>query len=247
MYEEHPAFIAPDENAKIWRYMDFSRLISILEMNCLYFARADRFEDQFEGSLPFLSSKINRAYNLTEILKANPRSKRFYQPDRVYQTRTTIGLNCWHINEYESAAMWKLYLSSSDGFAIQSTFGKLRDSLQGCDERVFIGKVNYIDYEQGTIPLLDTFSPFLTKRISFQHERELRAVIWDHTTVNSETIEPIPDSRLNVPVDVSVLIDNVYLAPDSPAWLAELVKAILRRYSLNIPVTNSQMSETPLF
>lgn len=247
MYEEHPAFITPDENAKIWRYMDFSKFISILETNSLYFTRADRFEDQFEGSLPYLSSKISKTYNFAGALAAQPHNKHFYQPDRVYKMRTTIGLNCWHINEYESAAMWKLYLSSSDGFAIQSTFGKLRDSFQVADERVFIGKVNYIDYRQGTIPLLDTFSPFLTKRISFQHEHELRALIWDYTTANLDTIEPIPDSRLNVPVDVSVLIDNVYLAPDSPAWLAELVKAVLRRYSLTISVTNSQLAEKPLF
>jgi hypothetical protein len=38
-------------------------------------------------------------------------------------------INCWHTNEHESAAMWKLCLKSDEEIAVQSTYEKVRDSL----------------------------------------------------------------------------------------------------------------------
>ena len=38
-------------------------------------------------------------------------------------------INCWHMNDHESAAMWKLYLKSNEGIAVQSTYETLRDSI----------------------------------------------------------------------------------------------------------------------
>ena len=56
MYEEHPTFIQPEnEEIKVWRYMDFTKLVSLIDSRRLYFTRADKFADPFEGSWP----KIN--------------------------------------------------------------------------------------------------------------------------------------------------------------------------------------------
>src|SRR3989338_4981364 len=43
--------ISPPD-AKIWRYMDFPKFMCTLEDRALFFARADSFEDPFEGSYP---------------------------------------------------------------------------------------------------------------------------------------------------------------------------------------------------
>jgi hypothetical protein len=83
-------------------------------------------------------------------------------------------LNSWHINEYESAAMWKLYLESDEGIAIQSTLGRLNKSLKDTKETIFIGKIKYIDYEKESIPESNQYYPFLYKRKSFEYEKELR-------------------------------------------------------------------------
>ncbi|KAF5417648.1 MAG: hypothetical protein C5S38_01290 [Candidatus Methanophagaceae archaeon] len=51
MYKEHPAFEKPsDEDIKIWRYIDFTKFVSLLDKKALFFARADRLSDSFEGS-----------------------------------------------------------------------------------------------------------------------------------------------------------------------------------------------------
>lgn len=53
MYEAHPIFLQPEcEEARVWRYMDFTKFVSFIESRCLYFTRADNFDDPFEGSLP---------------------------------------------------------------------------------------------------------------------------------------------------------------------------------------------------
>ena len=48
------------------------------------------------------------------------------------------------MNENESAAMWKLYSSSSEAVCIRSTYRRLRLCLPQC---VLVGEVNYINYE----------------------------------------------------------------------------------------------------
>lgn len=45
------------------------------------------------------------------------------------QAQDWMYISCWHMNEYESAAMWKLYAKSSDAIAIQTTFQKLCESI----------------------------------------------------------------------------------------------------------------------
>jgi hypothetical protein len=49
---KHPAFTAPsDIHTQIWRYMDFTQFVSILEQKALLFTRADLLEDKFEGTM----------------------------------------------------------------------------------------------------------------------------------------------------------------------------------------------------
>ena len=89
MYEDHPIFNTPTDNTLIWRYMDFTKFISLLETSSLFFAQGDKLGDPFEGSFP----------------KPNIRS-RFYQniprqvlnditKFRMYLLKCTT-VNCWH-------------------------------------------------------------------------------------------------------------------------------------------------------
>jgi hypothetical protein len=83
-------------------------------------------------------------------------------------------INCWHMNENESDAMWRIYARTSDAVAIQSTFARLQRVLS---DRAFIGVVKYVDYDTEWMPEGNTLYPFVHKRKSFEHERELRAVM----------------------------------------------------------------------
>lgn len=62
MFLEHPSFAAPeDPDVNIWRYMDFTKFVSILDAGALWFTRADRFLDQFEGSSPKINILARKA------------------------------------------------------------------------------------------------------------------------------------------------------------------------------------------
>lgn len=48
---DHPCFLPPkDKNVKIWRYMDFTKFVSLLETESLFLSRVDKFEDPYEGA-----------------------------------------------------------------------------------------------------------------------------------------------------------------------------------------------------
>ena len=45
-----PADAIPSAEAQLWRFMDFPKLVSILDTKALFFTRADKLEDRFEGA-----------------------------------------------------------------------------------------------------------------------------------------------------------------------------------------------------
>lgn len=159
-------------------------------------------------------------------------------------------INCWHLNEYESAAMWKLYLKSNEGIAVRSTFNRLKVSFEAEKQDIFIGKVRYIDYEKDWLPEGNLLYPFVHKRKSFAYEQELRAIIQEFRYKENGDFDwsktPF-DEGIYVQVDLETLIDKIYLAPTSPKWLFELVKAVTRIYKLDKEVLQSALDDVPVY
>lgn len=246
MYRPHPCFQSPsDENIKIWRYMDFTKFISMLENKSLFLVRADRFEDPFEGSFP----RSNRDQRIKYYNVPGGEEKDFLinfgAVAKLIKNSTMI--NCWHINDFESAAMWKLYLKSNEGIAIQSTFQRLCDCFNHFDNPdVHIGVVNYINYDSDQIPEGNSFYPFLYKRKSFEHEHELR-VIW--TTFDG--LNPSEARQVGIGahfyVNLEILIEKIYIAPTAPAWFKELVTKMMSKYFLNKEVIQSSLDKEPFY
>jgi hypothetical protein len=103
----------------------------------LYFTSADKFTDPFEG---------HYAYNyLSRLQGFLPGNLTKVELNKIYsiflEMRVHTYLNCWHLNDYESAAMWDIYQRNNDAIAIQSTYTKLCNSLIQKEPDVFVGKV----------------------------------------------------------------------------------------------------------
>jgi hypothetical protein len=61
------------------------------------------------------------------------KSKNYLQTiliSKYYKTRRKVAISSWHINEYESFAMWQIFTQNSEGLAIQSTIGRLKKALK---------------------------------------------------------------------------------------------------------------------
>lgn len=228
----------------IWRYLDFAKFVSLLETRSLFFCRSDKFEDRFEGSYPQYNVRQRpTVYGGQDGIDAEGLQKisTFGRTFRSY-----MAINCWHANQHESAAMWKLYLKSNDGIAIQTTYTKLNESLKDAKEDVYIGMVNYIDYESEWMPEGNVFYPFAHKRKSFAHENELRAITYRFPGSPKKPVDPFEEG-ININLDIDKLIENIYIAPGSPAWVTQLIKSVAKKYEIRAPVINSRLAEEPVY
>ena len=233
MYVEHPVFESPtNKDVKVWRYMDFTKFISLLENESLYFARADKFDDPFEGSY----SKQN--VQNRNIIYRNTPPEIIENLSKEDIERTFM--NCWNLNDCESDAMWKLYSSSNEGISIQSTFKRLTECFQkDTNYSTFIGKVKYIDYDTDYFSDENWLYPFVHKRKYFESEREIRAVIQEYYLIGKNGID--------VPIDLEMLIEKIYISPTSPDWFSDRVKSIAKKYGINKDVVKSSLSDDPGF
>lgn len=254
-----------NENAKVWRYMDFTKFISLIDSHCLYFTRADKFNDPFEGSLSKKTYddrnewhdklKEKAALTLPQNIMDQYCQQLKSTGDITQRWRKFYAINCWHLNEHESDAMWQLYLKSDEGIAIQSTCRKLKESF--CeDENVYLGKVIYIDYEKDRIEnyydstkpnpsIISSFAPFMYKRKSFEHEKEVRALIFKSPEISGESLGDYLDTiddGVEVKINVEHLVENIYVAPTAPDWFAALVKSVSNHYNFNFNIIRSKLN-----
>jgi hypothetical protein len=244
MYKTHPVFKPPAEaHIPLWRYMELSKFLALLEDQALFFARANTMADKFEGASGTAAlvarSRLDRglAAVLTQAASFNKLMTNF-----TY-------LNCWHASEYESAAMWGLYQRDGRGLAVRSTFERLTKSMQS-DLFIYAGVVEYIDYESVAIPETNGYAPYMHKRMSFEHEHEVRAVIQDMSSAyeiygNKKDVPLVPG--LLIPVDLEQLVESVYVAPEAEEWFAKLVEKLVRRYGREWPVRYSDLSRDPVY
>jgi hypothetical protein len=131
-------------------------------------------------------------------------------------------------------------------------------SPEPSDERsdpLYIGKVDYLDYDSDLIPEHDVLYPFVHKRRSFEFESELRAVITHYPEgedpdggVSAEEFrEATPVDGLTVAIDVGQLIQAVHVSPTAPHWFFELVSSVVERYEISAEVVQSSLADEPLF
>ncbi len=258
--EKHPVFIAPKKNQKIWRYMDFAKYVSLLNTSELYFASQISLcaIDPLEGSVSkanIESRKIlaeliikdtqKNAPDLSELSIATLREAVTRKNDFLENQRYHAYINCWHMNDWESAAMWSQYNFSNEGIAITSTYSKIKSCLDLSDERIFLGKVVYLDYEKEVVPEGNMLNGTIHKRKSYEHEKELRAVIVDLKDVLNPSANSAKGKKIKV--DLNNLIETVYISPTSPIWMHSLVESISRKFLLHCEVKQSNIFSSPIF
>lgn len=227
MYLDNPNIKLPeDPETIVWKYLDLSKFLDLLLSKKLFMSRSDKFEDQYEGTFSEPTFEEIRKLSID-----NPDFLNYYKTHRE-----KVAISSWHINEYESFAMWQIFTQNSEGLAIQSTIGRLQKALQPEEHfQQYIGEVNYIDYKKEYIPFDDLFFPFLYKRKSFQYEREVR-IISDVTQNNLKL-----NDGLKINVDVNLLIEKIYIHPKSENWYKNLVIQLVAKLAFDISIEKSDL------
>ena len=212
--------------------MNLERLLSLLRSGALYCCRLDKFKDPWEGLWP---RRVLDAIN--ERAEASlPGS--IYPGDDFWKQRDFMFANCWHENMHESAALWDQYGRS--GIAIRSTIGRLKEAGHS-DLPFHIGRVKYLDFERERPNMKELnalVSPFL-KRKSFEHEREVRVLVWDFPNYQRGTEYTVQSQT--IPVTLKILVEAVFLSPTCPEWFVADMQELLRRFGLNVTVQRSNL------
>jgi hypothetical protein len=248
-YEDHPAFEKPaDPATTLWRYSDFTKFVSLIHRRALYFSRADLLGDRFEGSMSRANLRLRP--EVYRHMDEGFRQRLFEQiakGTRAYLARTFV--NSWTMADYESVALWRMYVGQTNGIAIRSTFERLRASLDASyPESIHVGMVKYLNWDSDWTPEGNTLYPFVHKRRSFDFEHEVRGVIQPMDVKDDKVdLSPRPEPGLYVPVDLDQLLVEVRLDPVSGPWFAELVASVLNHYRVNIPVRQSDLAGEPTF
>jgi len=244
VYEDQIPIEHPDINQTIWRYMDFSKYVDLLTTSELHFARADRLEDPYDCSPMQFYGEPQKQLSLEY-----PQIKEGTNQHNTFE-RLFVYLNCWHMNDVESAALWRLYSENKyETIAIQTTFGKLKSEIENKwsrDGGPHITKVKY-DIENAGEPIGNPpegrlFSALsraniIYKRKSFEHEQELRAFIYQgfdkeikekclRNEAHLEKLMKERDEFKRIPIDPVKLIEKVYVSPFAKDLFVELVKNV---------------------
>ncbi len=227
MYVDNPSIKLPeDPDTIVWKYLDLSKFLDLLLSNKLFMSRSDKFEDQYEGTFSEPTFEEIRKLSIN-----NPDFLNYYKTHRE-----KVAISSWHINEYESFAMWQIFTQNSEGLAIQSTIRRLQNALlPETNFNQYIGEVNYIDYKKEYIPFDDMFFPFLFKRKSFQYEREVR-IITDAGKSNVTINE-----GLKINVDITQLIEKIYIHPKSENWYKNLVIELVSKLGFDFLIEKSDL------
>ena len=243
---DHPCFPQPENgDARLWRYMDFTKFVSLISSANLFFCRSDLFKDPFEGSYSKANASLRpQVYNdMPEVMRENMIT---HMSTYSKWVRQWTYISCWHANDHESAAMWDLYAKTNEAVAIETSYRRLRNALP---DEAFLGCVQYIDYDTEWLPEGNTLYPFMHKRKSFEHEREVRAILHE-PPVNDSGVEV---GKMNsqrgkaVQIVVNDLITVIHVAPTAPAWLADLVAEVASKYDLSAEVRRSDLYSEPVF
>lgn len=234
MSEELKGITHPEDTDTLWRYMSFEKFANILATESLFFSRADKFDDKFEGYIP-------------ESIKVSYASAGIHIDPNIF--RPYVMCNCWHHNNEESMVMWDKYHLRNSGIAIKTTLGNLKNSLPD-EPNVFTGQIEYIEnHNQIEIPENPSiaslvYSPYFYKRTPFEYEHEVRAIVDVEPFLHGDPYE----YGKPLEIDVKVLIgksSEVIVSPHAEKWVTGTLELIVKQYGYQFPVNPSKLLDPP--
>ncbi len=257
---EHECFRQPKDPATpVWRYMDLTKLISIVLRDQLTLSRLDTLPDKFEGlhgrhferrfreeMTANLTDSATSGLELQTTDEAAANIAR-HAIEFAQQIRRISYVSCWRMGANESEAMWRIYGSAPSSVAIMLPYQRLRDSLD--DASLFIGMINYFDYERDLAPGSNLYGPIMSKRHEFDFEKEVRIARARVELYNSNGPDPLATLPKveTIPWDTAGTIERIVVSPYTPRWQSDTIREIVQRLSpaLAERIVESEMGMDP--
>ena len=242
MYTKHSKLpLKYKDTQKIWRYINFKKFKSLIEDSALFFCRADKFDDEWEGVLPI---KVIEKFMLeAETIPSDDGNVYSYLKWHKEREARSHLINCWHVDDNESFAMWKIYCQNNHlSIAIQSSIGRLKNSFDATEERIWVGEVEYIDFREKefknrffNVNDPSTLKTFLLKWHYFLYEKEIRAIL------NKAYSKHKAEKGIPIKIDLSKLVDFIYLSPTAGKEDEKKIKDILEQNNYSFTIQRSDL------
>jgi hypothetical protein len=224
----------PDIEIPVWRFLSLAKFLDLLETGTLHFARMDQFDDPYEGQ-PF-GCYLNKIRYRTDLLATLAAMRR--------RSRATFYVNSWYLADHEPAWAWKQFLGGDLVVAVCSKYLDLMAAIESSQERCFLGLVQYAEPAEGRG--LNAFDFAMAKRPNFDHEKEVRALLWREAGLPIDEVERDNPTGIKVSVDLNLLLDSVIVSPTAPPWLRKTLEAVMSKLGVNqVPVIPSPLYDTP--
>jgi hypothetical protein len=240
----------------LWRYMTFAKFCWLLENHLLYHTRIDQFDDVFEGAVTDAYAKRRDSGEIEPHFSQKEFEPWIFKCNRFRQFAT-----CWHVSQYESDALWKLYAVGEAGIAVVSTMERVQQSVViPASSTGILGQVEYVDFETHDI-IRDggctVIRPGFLKRRSFQHERKVRGIIMTNLivdggrfTMDEAFIAKQRDQQppgIDAQVDLKGLLHSIVISPLAKPFVEKLVHIITKRHGLGHLVRKSDLIKSPVY
>ncbi|HXO28880.1 MAG TPA: hypothetical protein VOA80_16130 [Thermoanaerobaculia bacterium] len=147
--------------------------------------------------------------------------------------------------------------------ALQSTVAKLISAFPATTEQGSEGElrvqdvstVTYLDYRSDGPDLSFTSGPYIIKRASFAHEKEIRAVLQILPTIPKalgkraiNLSAPDGSPGIRQAIVPAAFLDAIYISPSAPTWHSNLLVALLKKYDLqHLGLSKSSLQDEPFF
>ena len=234
MLKEHRNMIPANDDDIIWRYIDFPTFYGFLVNKSLFFKRLDAYSDKKEGMLPPQTVTDYHKIRWSKDYTTKAEADKWIENElaNIASYKQFILSNSWNMGIYENYNMWKVYTrGASEGVAIQTTVGKLRNQLAANTQFSYIysGKVSYNPIPANNI---DQFTVATNKSGAYASENEYRVLILHQFRLEkddkgNDIRKPLHDVGAGFTVDPGALIDKVYISPFAGGWFEPVLKAAL--------------------
>lgn len=233
---QHRDFKQPEDTSiKVWRYLSLTKFLDLYFTESLFLSRIDLLNDKYEGTYTKINSTTGLRFPQVTISSGLVLSQEEY----TLRMRQSLFVNCWRMDNHESEAMWRLYCPSNEGIAIQTTYEKLAKSLPE-NPKVFMGKVEYLDYETESFDSTNHFNFILHKRKSFEHEKEIRIATSLANYMNDHNI-PIVERGIRIQTNLLINIEAIYINPFAEEWFLDIVQKLFHSLDIKIQLRLSEM------
>ncbi len=217
----------------LWRYMDLSKFISMLETNALWLARADTFRDKHEGRFPDVMKKIiDKAYE-----KFDDDEKSIVKDTNDFQDYLIKNsfISCWHKNLDENMVMWEIYGKDCNAVAVQTTVESLIENIDTSSVKGTSLLLKNVIYQNASdiTEVLPYTECFFRKRPHFTFEKEVRICLDTYSH-----LKPLKSTVYghNISVHINGLIEKILIHPDSSKWFMDVVNSITNKYEIHAKV-----------